>query len=53
MLKLKGKFDLNRDVVCDLLRKEASVCRVKGEAAGVHSGKYQQVRSNVNSRYYY
>lgn len=37
MLKLKGKFDLNRDVVCDLLRKEASVCRVKGEAAGVHS----------------
>ncbi|XP_074482333.1 gamma-secretase-activating protein [Sebastes fasciatus] len=28
MLKLKPKFDLHRDVVCDLLRKEASVCRV-------------------------
>lgn len=32
MLKLKPKFDLHRDVVCDLLRKEASVCRVTGEA---------------------
>lgn len=32
MLKLKAKFDLHRDVVCDILRKEASVCRVTGEA---------------------
>lgn len=32
MLKLKPKFDLHRDVVSDILRKEASVCRVKGEA---------------------
>ncbi|XP_027899108.1 gamma-secretase-activating protein isoform X2 [Xiphophorus couchianus] len=29
MLKLKEQFDLERDVVFDLLRKEASVCRVK------------------------
>ncbi|XP_041833881.1 gamma-secretase-activating protein isoform X2 [Melanotaenia boesemani] len=29
MLKLKLKFDLRRDVVSDILRKEASVCRVK------------------------
>ncbi|XP_073336377.1 gamma-secretase-activating protein isoform X1 [Pagrus major] len=29
MLKLKPKFDLHRDVVSDVLRKEASVCRVK------------------------
>ncbi|KAM4712117.1 gamma-secretase-activating protein isoform 2-T2 [Anableps anableps] len=29
MLKLKKKFDLQRDVVSDILRKEASVCRVK------------------------
>ncbi|XP_022058583.1 gamma-secretase-activating protein [Acanthochromis polyacanthus] len=29
MLKLQLKFDLNRDVVSDILRKEASVCRVK------------------------
>ncbi|XP_038130660.1 gamma-secretase-activating protein isoform X2 [Cyprinodon tularosa] len=29
MLKLKQQFDLQRDVVFDLLRKEASVCRVK------------------------
>lgn len=28
MLKLKPKFDLHRDVVCDIRRKEASVCRV-------------------------
>ncbi|XP_076009263.1 gamma-secretase-activating protein isoform X2 [Genypterus blacodes] len=28
MLKLQPKFDLHRDVVCDILRKEASVCRV-------------------------
>lgn len=32
MLKLKLKFDLHRDVVSDLLRKEASVSRVTGEA---------------------
>lgn len=32
MLKLKQQFDLQKDVVFDLLRKEASVCRVKGEA---------------------
>ena len=32
MLKLKPKFDLHRDVVSDVLRKEASVCRVEGEA---------------------
>lgn len=32
MLKLQPKFDLHRDVVSDILRKEASVCRVKGEA---------------------
>lgn len=32
MLKLRLKFDLHRDVVSDILRKEASVCRVKGEA---------------------
>lgn len=31
MLKFKPKFDLHRDVVSDILRKEASVCRVKGE----------------------
>lgn len=31
MLKLKPKFDLRRDVVFDILRKEAAVCRVKGE----------------------
>ncbi|CAL9683089.1 unnamed protein product [Knipowitschia caucasica] len=29
MLKLKRTFDLYRDVVCDLRKKEASVCRVK------------------------
>ncbi|KAM9334889.1 gamma-secretase-activating protein [Symphorus nematophorus] len=29
MLKLKPKFDLRKDVVSDILRKEASVCRVK------------------------
>uniref|UniRef100_A0A674PNT8 Gamma-secretase activating protein n=1 Tax=Takifugu rubripes TaxID=31033 RepID=A0A674PNT8_TAKRU len=29
MLKLKPKFDLDKDVVSDILRKEASVCRVK------------------------
>ncbi|KAM3587297.1 uncharacterized protein V6R79_001210 [Siganus canaliculatus] len=29
MLKLKPKFDLQKDVVSDILRKEASVCRVK------------------------
>ncbi|XP_028252398.1 gamma-secretase-activating protein [Parambassis ranga] len=28
MLKLQPKFDLHRDVVSDILRKEASVCRV-------------------------
>lgn len=28
MLKLKPKFDLQADVVSDILRKEASVCRV-------------------------
>lgn len=32
MFKLKLKFDLHRDVVSDILTKEASVCRVKGEA---------------------
>uniref|UniRef100_A0A1A7XJ78 Pigeon homolog n=1 Tax=Iconisemion striatum TaxID=60296 RepID=A0A1A7XJ78_9TELE len=29
MLKLEEKFDLQKDVVFDILRKEASVCRVK------------------------
>ncbi|XP_069565334.1 gamma-secretase-activating protein isoform X1 [Brachyistius frenatus] len=29
MLKLKPTFDLHREVVSDILRKEASVCRVK------------------------
>uniref|UniRef100_UPI0037E90EB2 gamma-secretase-activating protein n=1 Tax=Semicossyphus pulcher TaxID=241346 RepID=UPI0037E90EB2 len=29
MLKLKPMFDLHKDVECDILRKEASVCRVK------------------------
>ncbi|KAM4523511.1 gamma-secretase-activating protein isoform 1-T1 [Fundulus diaphanus] len=29
MLKLRQEFDLQRDVVIDILRKEASVCRVK------------------------
>ncbi|KAF7649042.1 hypothetical protein LDENG_00148240 [Lucifuga dentata] len=29
MLKLQSKFDLQRDVVFDVLRKEASVCRVE------------------------
>uniref|UniRef100_A0A8C6WIA3 Uncharacterized protein n=1 Tax=Neogobius melanostomus TaxID=47308 RepID=A0A8C6WIA3_9GOBI len=29
MLKLTRKFDLHKDVVCDLHKKEASVCRVK------------------------
>lgn len=33
MLKLRPKFDLRKDVVSDVLRKEASVCRVKGEEA--------------------
>ena len=37
MLKLKPKFDLHRDVECDILKKEASVCRVKGEAFTVRS----------------
>ncbi|XP_029902094.1 gamma-secretase-activating protein isoform X2 [Myripristis murdjan] len=37
MLKLKPKFDLHRDVVSDLLRKEASLCRVKDEAASTFS----------------
>ncbi|XP_030004568.1 gamma-secretase-activating protein [Sphaeramia orbicularis] len=35
MLKLKPKFDLHRDVVCDILRKEASVCRVKEYSGAV------------------
>lgn len=32
MLKLQPKFDLRRDVEVDIRRKEAAVCRVKGEA---------------------
>ncbi|XP_062300004.1 gamma-secretase-activating protein isoform X1 [Scomber scombrus] len=35
MLKLKPKFDLHRDVECDILRKEASVCRVKEYSGAV------------------
>ncbi|XP_040885965.1 gamma-secretase-activating protein isoform X2 [Toxotes jaculatrix] len=35
MLKLKQKFDLHNDVVCDILRKEASVCRVKEYSGAV------------------
>ncbi|XP_044199242.1 gamma-secretase-activating protein isoform X2 [Thunnus albacares] len=35
MLKLKPQFDLHRDVVCDILRKEASVCRVKEYSGAV------------------
>ncbi|XP_078137506.1 gamma-secretase-activating protein isoform X3 [Sander vitreus] len=35
MLKLNPKFDLHRDVVCDILRKEASVCRVKEYSGAV------------------
>lgn len=35
MLKLKPKFDLRRDVVSDILRKEASVCRVKEYSGAV------------------
>ncbi|KAK1906472.1 Gamma-secretase-activating protein [Dissostichus eleginoides] len=35
MLKLKQKFDLHRDVVSDILRKEASVCRVKEYSGAV------------------
>uniref|UniRef100_A0A8C4IQ74 Gamma-secretase-activating protein C-terminal domain-containing protein n=1 Tax=Dicentrarchus labrax TaxID=13489 RepID=A0A8C4IQ74_DICLA len=35
MLKLKSKFDLHRDVVADILRKEASVCRVKEYSGAV------------------
>ncbi|XP_035536725.1 gamma-secretase-activating protein [Morone saxatilis] len=35
MLKLKSKFDLHRDVVSDILRKEASVCRVKEYSGAV------------------
>ncbi|KAK5849295.1 hypothetical protein PBY51_008946 [Eleginops maclovinus] len=35
MLKLKPKFDLHRDVVSDILRKEASVCRVKEYSGAV------------------
>lgn len=56
MLKLKAKFDLHRDVVCDILRKEASVCRVKGEATLVtksaltkcyHSAKVSGLITNL------
>lgn len=32
MLKLTPTFDLQRDVVSDIFRREASVCRVPGEA---------------------
>lgn len=32
MLTLQPKFDLHYDVVCDILKKEALVCRVTGEA---------------------
>ncbi|XP_056224112.1 gamma-secretase-activating protein [Seriola aureovittata] len=35
MLKLKQKFDLHRDVESDILRKEASVCRVKEYSGAV------------------
>ncbi|XP_078138178.1 gamma-secretase-activating protein isoform X1 [Centroberyx gerrardi] len=35
MLKLKPKFDLHRDVVSDILRKEASVCRVEEYSGAV------------------
>ncbi|XP_029317603.1 gamma-secretase-activating protein isoform X2 [Cottoperca gobio] len=35
MLKLKPKFDLYSDVVSDILRKEASVCRVKEYSGAV------------------
>ncbi|XP_074554153.1 gamma-secretase-activating protein [Halichoeres trimaculatus] len=35
MLKLETKFDLHRDVECDILRKEASVCRVKEYSGAV------------------
>lgn len=32
MLRSEPRFDLRRDVEADILRKEASVCRVTGEA---------------------
>lgn len=32
MLKLQAQFDLQRDVVSDVFKKEASVGRLKGEA---------------------
>ncbi|TKS90705.1 Gamma-secretase-activating protein [Collichthys lucidus] len=35
MLLLNPKFDLHRDVACDLLRKEASVCRVQEYSGAV------------------
>ncbi|XP_042367310.1 gamma-secretase-activating protein isoform X1 [Plectropomus leopardus] len=35
MLNLKPKFDLHRDVVSDILRKEASVCRVQEYSGAV------------------
>nr|XP_046235160.1 gamma-secretase-activating protein isoform X2 [Scatophagus argus] len=35
MLKLTPKFDLHRDVECDIFRKEASVCRVKEYSGAV------------------
>ncbi|XP_027128268.1 gamma-secretase-activating protein [Larimichthys crocea] len=35
MLHLNLKFDLHRDVACDLLRKEASVCRVQEYSGAV------------------
>ncbi|XP_059182107.1 gamma-secretase-activating protein [Centropristis striata] len=37
MLKFKPQFDLQRDVVCDILRKEASVCRVKEYSGAVET----------------
>lgn len=44
MLTLTTKFDLRRDVVSDILRKERSACRVKGEAFRcLFTVKYRQL----------
>lgn len=50
MLKVKPKFDLYRDVECDILRKEASVCRVKGEAFTGSSIFFPSVFTKASSK---
>ncbi|AWO98015.1 putative gamma-secretase-activating protein [Scophthalmus maximus] len=45
MLKLKETFDLHRDVVSDVLRKEASVCRVE-EYSGAVDARILNIESD-------